>query len=87
MRWLEEVDLLVLDDLGTERATEWATEKLFQVINGRYINRKPIVVTSNQDFRKREGTIPERMRSRLLDADRASYVDLPCGDFRRRRML
>jgi DNA replication protein DnaC len=33
--------LLVLDDFGTQNATEWAQEKLFQIINYRYINHLP----------------------------------------------
>src|SRR3972149_3804040 len=39
--------LLILDDFGTHNATEWAREKLFQILNHRYINRLPLVVTMN----------------------------------------
>ena len=39
------VPLLVLDDLGVHSATPWAQEKLFQVINHRYNNALPTVVT------------------------------------------
>ena len=39
------VPLLVLDDLGTRGATPWAEEKLFQVVNHRYNNALPTVIT------------------------------------------
>lgn len=40
-------DLLIIDDLGKERPTEWALEKLYYVINSRYEDCKPIVITTN----------------------------------------
>lgn len=40
-------DLLILDDFGKEKLTEWGVAKLFEVINGRYKNYKPLVITSN----------------------------------------
>ena len=39
--------VLVLDDLGKERPTEWAVEQLFSIINGRYDEGKPLIVTTN----------------------------------------
>lgn len=39
--------LLVLDDLGANRATEWAIEQLTQIIQSRYAASLPVVVTSN----------------------------------------
>lgn len=44
---LETVDLLILDDLGTETPTEWAVERLYLIINQRYNAEKPIIVTTN----------------------------------------
>ena len=39
-------EILVLDDLGTESATPWAQEKLFQIINYRYNFQFPTVFTT-----------------------------------------
>lgn len=39
--------VLVLDDLGKERPTEWAMEQLFSIINARYDAGKPLIVTTN----------------------------------------
>ena len=55
--------LLVLDDLGTENTTPWAREKLFQIINHRYNERLPTVITTNRPFSE----IDERIVSRMLD--------------------
>jgi DNA replication protein DnaC len=41
------VDLLIIDDLGKERVSEWSLEKLFSIVNERYENNLPIVLTSN----------------------------------------
>ena len=44
---LNAYDLLILDDLGAERGTEYALEQVFAVIDARYRSRKPLVVTTN----------------------------------------
>lgn len=39
--------MLVLDDLGKERPTEWAVEQLFLLIDSRYSEKRPLIVTTN----------------------------------------
>ncbi len=56
--------LLVLDDLGTQSATPWAQEKLYQIINHRYNARLSTVITTSQ---KAEEWDP-RLRTRMLDS-------------------
>jgi DNA replication protein DnaC len=51
---LSEVDLLVLDDLGAERQTEWVLEQLFSLVNERWQDQRSIVVTSNVPDRYRD---------------------------------
>jgi DNA replication protein DnaC len=70
--------LLVLDDFGTQNATPWAQEKLFQIINYRYINQLPTVVTSNLDLNGFEG----RIRSRLMDPEVVIKVNINAPDYR-----
>ena len=43
-------DLLVIDDLGTERGTDFAIEKVYEVIDARYRSGKPIILTTNLDL-------------------------------------
>ena len=49
---LAKVDVLILDDLGTETPTQWAVERLYLVINARYNAQKPLIVTSNYDLQQ-----------------------------------
>jgi DNA replication protein DnaC len=70
--------LLVLDDFGTQNATAWAQEKLFQIVNYRYINRLPLVVTTNLALEEIEG----RIRSRLLDPELVTRVEIMAPDYR-----
>ncbi len=74
--------LLIIDDLGAEQTTAWASEKLYQIFNHRYNHRLPTVVTSNCDL----DTLDPRVRSRLCDPDLCRHVFLQCGDYRMRRM-
>jgi DNA replication protein DnaC len=71
--------LLVLDDFGTQNATEWAQEKLFQIVNYRYINKLPLVVTTNLAMDE----IEARIRSRLADPELVSAVRIAAPDYRR----
>ena len=41
------VDLLIIDDLGKEKISDWVLGKLFEIINNRYENDRPVVITSN----------------------------------------
>ena len=43
----DEYDLLVIDDLGVERSTEYAMEQMFFVIDSRYRSRRPMIITTN----------------------------------------
>ncbi len=47
MQRLKEYQLLILDDLGVEKSTDWAAERLDHIVNYRYVNNKPTVITSN----------------------------------------
>lgn len=77
---MREVEVLILDDLGAESSTNWATEKLFQLLNYRYNARLATVFTTNKiGF---EGIAP-RLRSRLSDRRLVRTVTLEdAQDFR-----
>ena len=75
---IRNISLLVLDDLGTQNATPWAQEKLYQIINHRYAAKLPVVVTSNQDMDEIDG----RIRSRLQDPELVTPVKINAPDFR-----
>ncbi len=60
--------LLILDDLGTESATPWAREKLFQLFNHRYAGRLPTVITTSHNMEE----LDPRLRTRMLDNRRCT---------------
>jgi len=76
---IRQVPLLVLDDFGTQSATPWAQEKLFQILNFRYINRLPTVITTNLMLSE----IEPRLRSRLQDPELVTHVHIQAPDYRR----
>lgn len=78
---IRDAGLLVLDDLGTENTTPWATEKLFQIINYRYNHRKPTVFTTNRDLDRMD----PRVASRLKDVSICEHVFIQANDYRERR--
>jgi DNA replication protein DnaC len=75
---IREIPLLILDDFGTQNATAWAQEKIFQILNYRYINQLPTVVTSNMMINDFEG----RIRSRLQDPNLVTVVKILAPDYR-----
>ena len=42
-------DMLIIDDLGTEKISNWALEKLYTIIENRNENRLPIIITTRFD--------------------------------------
>ncbi len=75
---LKNTPLLILDDLGAESATPWAQEKLFQLLNYRYLRRLPTVITTNRPLTALEA----RLRSRLMDVDLVEHHRILATDYR-----
>lgn len=73
-RWGEVRDapLLILDDLGTESPTAWAKEKLFQLLNHRYVARLPMVITTSRQPKEMD----VRIMTRLLDIRLSQFFEI-----------
>jgi DNA replication protein DnaC len=93
-----ETDVLVLDDLGAWRITDWMNDTLFQIINSRYLARRPTVITTNfrdvppqhaakADHLERKefliDRVGQRLRSRLMEM--CLKVQIEGDDFRERK--
>ena len=65
MHVLCQVPLLVMDDLGVQRPTEWAMERLITIIDYRYANAMPLMVTTNKSVEALPGDAEGRIGSRL----------------------
>lgn len=59
--------LLVLDDIGVERATDWAVESLYVLVADAYNRETPLVVTSNLTFELLADRLGPRIVDRLVE--------------------
>ena len=67
---LKACDLLILDDFGMERRTDYAQEQVFSLIDGRYLARKPLIVTTNlclQELKQPADMTERRVFDRILE--------------------
>ncbi|WP_289088324.1 ATP-binding protein [uncultured Veillonella sp.] len=65
---LARVDLLVLDDFGAEYSTDWVRSQMWLIINARYAEHKPFIITSNlrlEDIEAGGGVQGQRICSRI----------------------
>lgn len=74
--WQEGTFLLVLDDVGAEKMTEWANQTLYAILNARYQSRLPTIITTNN---------PDAIDDRLLSRYYQGAIDCHGADIRRRR--
>ncbi|GAB4456520.1 MAG: hypothetical protein Kow00120_25820 [Anaerolineae bacterium] len=75
---IRKAPLLVLDDLGTENETPWAIEKLFQIIDYRYVAQLPTVFTSAYLLEE----LDQRLVSRMLDTRVCRVVAILAQSYR-----
>ncbi len=62
--------LLILDDFGMERGTEYGLEQVYNVVDSRYRSQKPLIVTTNltlEELQNPEDTAHARIYDRLLE--------------------
>ncbi len=74
---VESARLLLLDDLGAERASDWTAEVLYRVIDARYARRLPTVVTTNATGDLIRANLGERVASRLNGLGAVVTLDGP----------
>jgi DNA replication protein DnaC len=81
--WMDSVqnaDFLVLDDLGSERVTEWVRERIFVIVNHRYREQLPTVFTSNVGPKDLAEQLGERTASRIIAM--CEWIALEGDDYR-----
>lgn len=76
--------LVVLDDLGAEKATEWTAATLFEIVSARYDRMVPTLITSNLTARQLTAAGYGRIVSRL--ADEGALVEMAsASDYRMKK--
>ena len=81
--WMDSVknaDLLLLDDLGAERANEWVRERIFVIVNHRYREELPTTFTSNTGPKDLAAQLGERTASRIIAM--CDWISLEGEDYR-----
>jgi DNA replication protein DnaC len=81
MKALLECDLLVLDDIGAEKLSDWVQEVMFNIIDGRYRKGLPIFYTSNLKPLELSNQIGSRSYDRLVET--SLTVENKATSFRR----
>ena len=66
MEELTSVDVLVLDDVGAERPTDWTGERLYALINRRWLEERRTIATSNLEPDALQAAVGTRTYSRLI---------------------
>ena len=84
-----QADLLVLDDIGAERPTEWVEEMLHLIVNTRYNDRRPTIFTTNYPIEappqaKHAETLLERVGFRMYSRlqEMCDFIELDGVDYR-----
>lgn len=74
------VDLLVLDDLGAERTSEYVLDRLYVLINRRYEDDSATIITTNRSLAELKQQLTPRIASRI--AEMCVIMEFPEGDYR-----
>ena len=77
-------NVLLLDDIGLEKASEWVIEKTTALVDERYRNGRRLAVATNKTRSQISSTMGFRLASRLWDTspDTVRVVYLTCADYR-----
>ncbi len=76
-------DLLVLDDAGSEKWTEWTEPTLYTIIDERYNHAKAVLITTNLNLTGLQQKIGTRAMDRIVDM--CDIVETSGPSYRRER--
>jgi len=77
-------DIVILDDIGAMKPTEWVDYQLYNLVDIRYRTHRPMILTSNYDIDQLEKQVGERVVSRIIEVTDGVWV--PGPDYRKRKM-
>lgn len=83
-------DLLIIDDLGKEKPTEWTLQKLYQILDTRYEKNKPVIITTNYSMEKLKNrlTVNDNFETAAAIVSRiyemCQGIVLNCEDYRKK---
>ena len=68
MELYSNIDMMIIDDLGTEKISQWALEKLYTIIENRNENKLPIIITTRFDKQRLIERFSTSQDQQLVDA-------------------
>lgn len=77
-----ETDLLIIDDLGSEPSTKDSDDLIYTVINERYANNEPILITTNLNREQVHARYDQRLYGRIFDQTRTAVITFAGKDLR-----
>jgi DNA replication protein DnaC len=82
---LGRLDLLVIDDLGAEKKTEWSVQTIYTIIDERYSKRRATLITTNLSLEELEQKVGPRTMDRLVGSCR--FVENCAASYRQEQAL
>lgn len=87
------VDLLIIDDLGKEQCTDWSMSVLYSILNARYEDMKPVIITTNYNADNlTKAMVPKGMDDTKITAivsrlrETSTVITMAWEDIRRRNV-
>lgn len=81
LKYVEDADLMIIDDFGIENITPFVNEKLFLLIDKRYRSSKPLIITSNLTLEQ----IYEKFGARIADRISEMCIEIICAGESKRK--
>lgn len=81
-RRAERASLLVIDDLGAEKSSEWVAAQMYHIVNSRYEHGKPMIITTNATRKELSDAYGDRVVDRIVE--RSSRINMDGANLRRR---
>lgn len=66
-KMMDEKGVIFLDDIGSEKLTEWVLERFYLIINKKYNDMLPIIFTSNYSIEDLAARVGDRIASRIVE--------------------
>ena len=67
LEYLIKAEVLVIDDIGTEKPSDWVAETLYNLVNSRYENTKTTIFTSNLELDELADKVDDKLASRITE--------------------
>lgn len=64
---IDSVDLLILDDIGTDKVSDWSRQIVYTIVDRRYRNMKQLIITSNLSLDEFATRYDDRIASRIVE--------------------